>query len=47
MAVDTHGHRVTGNDFEYFWLSSIRFINIIAKALKRIDYLSNNLGKNW
>lgn len=47
MARDTHGHRVTDNDLEYFWLSSIRSINIIAKALEQIDYLSNNLGTNW
>lgn len=40
-------NRVTDNEFEYFWLSSIRSINIIAKALKQTDYLSHNLGKNW
>lgn len=47
MTEDAHGHRVTDSDFEYSWLSSVRPINIIAKALKQIDYLSDNLKKNW
>lgn len=46
VAGDTQGHRVADNEWEYFWLSSIRSINIIATALKQIDYLSNILGEN-